>query len=277
MGRARRSENLRRGALSPGGGTEEARRGVGSFVSELPGWETSEVCTTPCTTTSVPAAGKLRLASGSEGDWEGSGGVAGLSITLNASELSRLRSPVWSSSRGVDGRGAGSWLRARRSRGGEDDEADRGSEEGEGETSVAVLWGTKSGWETSMVEEPEEEGPREAGLGTSVELADDESSFALPFWSLAIVFDGCEEGADGIRARDGPLSWDSSCSGCSCNNLVGSLANRRRRSKVQRLCVLETVSRSPSLGGVRLKQLRMGERSVPRKERRRLRLSGREG
>jgi hypothetical protein len=275
MGRARRSENLRRGALSPGGGTEEARRGVASFVSELPGWETSEVCTTPCTTTSVPAAGKLRLASGSGGAWEGSGGVAGLSITLNASELSRLCSIVWSSSRGVDGRGAGSWLRARRSRGGEEDEADGGPEEGEDEASVAVLWGTKLGWGTSMVEEPEEEGPTEAGLGTSVELADDdESSFALPFWPVA---SGCEEGADGIRARDGPLSWDSSCSGWSCNILVGSLANRRRRSKVQRLCVLETVSRLPSLGGVRLKQLRMGERSVPRKERRRLRLSGREG
>jgi hypothetical protein len=234
------------------------------------------VCTTPCTTTSVPAAGKLRLASGSGGAWEGSGGVAGLSITLNASELSRLRSIVWSGSREVDGRGAGSWLRARRSRGGEEDEGDSGPEEGEDEISVAVLWGTKLGWGTSMVEEPEEEGPTEAGLGTSVELAD-ESSFALPFSSVAVVSDGCEEGADGIRARDGPLSWDSSCSGWSCNILVGSLANRRRRSKVQRLCVLETLSRPPSFGGVRLKQLRMGERSVPRKDRRRLRLSGREG
>jgi hypothetical protein len=91
MGRERRSENLRRWRRSPGGGTEEARRGVGSVGSEAADWETSEVYTTPWTTTSVPAAGKLRLASGSGGLWEASGGVAGLSITLNGSESSRVR------------------------------------------------------------------------------------------------------------------------------------------------------------------------------------------
>jgi hypothetical protein len=118
MGRARRSENLRREGRSPGGGTEEARRGVASLCSDPPDWVTSEVCTTPCTTTSVPAAGKLRLASGSGGGGrEGSGGVAGLSMTLNASELSRLRLGVSSFSTEVDGKGAGSWLRARGSRG----------------------------------------------------------------------------------------------------------------------------------------------------------------
>jgi len=58
-------------------------------------------------------------------------------MTLNASELSRLGSIVWSDSREVVGR-AGSWLRARRSRGGEEDEVDRDAE-GEDETSVAVL------------------------------------------------------------------------------------------------------------------------------------------
>src|SRR5712691_7434042 len=99
MGRARRSENLRREDRSPGGGTEEARRDIASLGSEIPGWETSEVCTTPCTTTSVPAAGKLRLASGSGGGWVGSGGVAGLSMTLNASELSLLLLGVSSGSK----------------------------------------------------------------------------------------------------------------------------------------------------------------------------------
>jgi hypothetical protein len=130
--------------------------------------------------------------------------VAGLSITLNASELSRLRSIVWSGSREVVGRGVGSWLRAGRSRVGEEDDADRGAED---EMSVAVLWrGTKLGWATSRVEEPEEEDPTEAGLGASVALAAESPSFALPFWSVAVVFDSCEEGVDGIRARDGPLS-----------------------------------------------------------------------
>ena len=109
MGRARRSENLRREERSPGGGTEEARRDMASLGSAGPDGETSEVCTTPCTTTSVPAAGKLRLASGGGGACDGSGGVAGLSMTLNASELSLLLPGVSSGSRETVGKGAGSW------------------------------------------------------------------------------------------------------------------------------------------------------------------------
>lgn len=131
--------------------------------------------------------------------------MAGLSITLNASEFSRLGSIVWSDSKGVVGRG-GSWLRARISRGGEEDEADRDAE-GEDEMSVAVLWrGTELGWGTSMVEEPEEEGPREAGLGMFVALVAESPSFALPFWPAAAGFDDCGVGADGTRGRDGPVS-----------------------------------------------------------------------
>jgi hypothetical protein len=73
--------------------------------------------------------------------------------------------------------------------------------------SVAVLWkGTEPGWGTSMVEEPEEEGPKEAGLGLSVALATESPSFALPFWSAPVGFDSCGVGADGIRGRDGPVS-----------------------------------------------------------------------
>ena len=134
-------------------------------------------------------------------------------MTLNASELSRLGSIGWSESRGVVGRGAGSWLRARRSRGEEEDEGDRGA--GEDEASVAVLWrGMELGWGTSMVEE---EDPTEAGPGTSVSLAAESPFFALPFWSVAAAFDSCGVGADGTRARDVPLSCDSSCSGWSRN------------------------------------------------------------
>jgi hypothetical protein len=198
-------------------------------------------------------------------------------MTLNASELSRLGSSVWSDSRDVVGREAGSWLRARRSRGGEEDEADRGAE-GEDETSVAVLSrGTELGWGTSTVDDPEE-GPTEAGLGGLVTLGVESPSFALPFWSVRVAFDGCGVGVDGIRARDGPLSCGSSCSRGSCDILVGSLAFRRRRSKVHRLCAFRTLSGSSWLDGVRcgFKQLRMGERRVPRKDRRRLRLAGRE-
>jgi len=258
MGRARRSENLRREGRSVGGGTEEARRGVASLCSDPPGWETSEVCTTPCTTTSVPAAGKLRLASGSGGGGrEGSGGVAGLSMTLNASELSRLRLGVSSCSTEVDGKGAGSWLRARGSRGeGEDDKADGDAEEEGGERSVAVLWrGTELDWETLSVEESEEGeeedgvSPTRAVLGRSLGLAEGASlsSFALPFW-LAV-------GAGGpgiIRGRDGPPSWGSSSSGYSWRVLAGSLVFRRRRSNVQRLWGLEArLLNSASFKGVR--------------------------
>lgn len=57
-----------------------------------------------------------------------------------------------------------------------------------------------------MVEEPEEEGPTEAGLGLSVALATESSSFALPFWSAPVEFDSCGVGVDGIRGRDGPVS-----------------------------------------------------------------------
>ena len=56
-----------------------------------------------------------------------------------------------------------------------------------------------------MVEEPEEEGPTEAELVMFVELAVELSSFALPFWSVAVEFDICGVGADGTRGRDGPL------------------------------------------------------------------------
>jgi hypothetical protein len=88
MGRVSKSENLRRGGRSPCVGTGEAGcNAVLSVGSELFDWETSEVCTTPCTTTNVPAAGKFRLASGG-GAWAGSGGVAGRSITSNGSGLS---------------------------------------------------------------------------------------------------------------------------------------------------------------------------------------------
>jgi hypothetical protein len=88
MGRVSKSENLRRGGRSPCGGTGEVGcDAVLSVGSELFNWETSEVCTTPCTTTSVPAAGKFRLASGG-GAWPGSGGVAGRSITSKGSALS---------------------------------------------------------------------------------------------------------------------------------------------------------------------------------------------
>lgn len=79
-----------------------------------------------------------------------------------------------------------------------------------------------------MVEEPEEEDPTAAGLGTSAALAAESLSFALPFWSVVIAFDECEEGADDKSARDGPLSCGSSCSEWSCSTLVGSLAFRRR-------------------------------------------------
>jgi hypothetical protein len=131
----RRSENRRREDRSPGGGggAEEARRGILSLGSG--DWETSEVCTTPCTTTSVPAAGKLRRASGSGAGWEGSGGVAGRSITLNASELWVVCGGVVSGSMETVGRGAGSWLRVRGPRGGDKDEAD----EEEEDMSVGVL------------------------------------------------------------------------------------------------------------------------------------------
>ena len=96
-------------------------------------------------------------------------------------------------------------MRARRSRGGEEDDGDCDAE-GEDETSVAVLWrATELGWETSMVEESEEEGPTEAGLVMSVALAAESPSFALPF-SVAVGFDSCGVGADGTRGRDGPLS-----------------------------------------------------------------------
>lgn len=79
--------------------------------------------------------------------------------------------------------------------------------EGEDERSVAVLWrGTELGWGTSMVEEPEEEAPREAGLGTSVALAVESPSFALPFWSVVVGLDSCGAGADGTRGRDDPVS-----------------------------------------------------------------------
>jgi len=73
---------------------------------------------------------------------------------------------------------------------------------------VVVLWrGTETelGWGTSMVEEPEEEGPREAGLRLSVVLAAESPSFALPFWSAAVGFDSCGVGVDGTRGRDGPV------------------------------------------------------------------------
>jgi hypothetical protein len=264
MGLARRSENLRREGRSVGGGTEEARRGVASLCSDPPGWETSEVCTTPCTTTSVPAAGKLRLASGSGGGGrEGSGGVAGLSMTLNASELSRLRLGVSSCSTEVDGKGAGSWLRARESRGeGEDDEADGDAEEEGGERPVAVLWrGTELDLETLSVEESEEGeeeeeedeedgvGPTRAVLGKSFALAERASlsSFSLPFW-LAVGAGG----SDIIRVRDGPPSWGSSSSGYSWRVLAGSLVFRPRRSNIQRLWALEAwLLGSASFNGVR--------------------------
>lgn len=87
MGRESKSENLRRGGRSPGGDTGEAGCDAVSVGSKLLDWETSEVCTTPCTTTSVPAAGKFRRVSGG-GAWVGSGGVAGRSITSNGSVLS---------------------------------------------------------------------------------------------------------------------------------------------------------------------------------------------
>ena len=243
MGRAKRSENLRLDDRSPGGGTEEARRDVASLGSEVPDWETSEVCTTPCTTTSVPAAGKLRLASGSDGCWDGSGGVAGLSMTLNGSELSVLLPGVSSGSKETVGKGAGSWLRARGSRGGEEDGVDGDAEEeGEGVT-VAVLWrGTELDGETLSVEEPEEEGPTRAVVGRSVALIAGVSSFTLPLWSVVVVFDGEAEEPDMMPGRDGPPSCDSSCSGWSRRVLGGLLDFRRRRSNVQRLWVLEACS-----------------------------------
>lgn len=132
--------------------------------------------------------------------------MAGLSITLNASELLRLGSIVWSDSRDVVGR-AGSGLRVGRSRGREEDGVDRGAE-GADKISVAVFSKTTElGWETSTVEEPEE-GPTEAGLGMSVALAAESlsSSFALPFSSVTVGFDSCGVGSDGTRGRDGPLS-----------------------------------------------------------------------
>jgi len=71
--------------------------------------------------------------------------VAGRSITLKASELFVVCGGVLSSSmEGVE-RGVGSWLRVRRPRGGDKDEADEGAEEDGEEMSVAVLWkGTES-------------------------------------------------------------------------------------------------------------------------------------
>ena len=142
-------------------------------------------------------------------------------------------------------------MRARGSRGGEEDDADRDAE-GEDEMSVALLSrGMELGRETSMVEEPEEEGPTEAALGMSVALAAESPSFAFPFWSALVGFDSCGLGADGTRGRDGPVSSDSSCSGWSCNILVGSLAFRRRGSKVHRLCVFGTAPRLPWSGAVR--------------------------
>jgi hypothetical protein len=138
MGREKISDNLCRGGRSPGGGTDEARLGAGTVGSGFVVWETSDVCTTPCTTTSVPAAGKLRLGSGG-GNWEGSGGVAGLSITLNKSELSWVCSGAASGCKDIVGRGREWWLRATGSRGlGEDGEEDRDVEEDGGETSAAV-------------------------------------------------------------------------------------------------------------------------------------------
>lgn len=88
MGRVSKSENLRRGGRSPSGDMGEVGCNAVSLGSEPEDWETSEVCTTPCTTTSVPAAGKFRRASGGGGACAGSGGVAGRSITSKGSVLS---------------------------------------------------------------------------------------------------------------------------------------------------------------------------------------------
>jgi hypothetical protein len=199
MGREKISDNLCRGGRSPGGGTDDARRGAVSLGSVFPVWETSDVCTTPCTTTSVPAAGKLRLGSGG-GGWEGSGGVAGLSITLNASEFC---SGVALGCVEIVGRGLGSWLRATGSRGVDKDGVDAGDVEDAEDVSVTVpSKGIESGWETSMVEEPVEEGPAVGDVECSITLVVGSSCFALPFES-GVGFNGCGEDVDGMDGRDG--------------------------------------------------------------------------
>jgi hypothetical protein len=86
----------------------------------------------------VPAAGKLRLGSGG-GGWEGSGGVAGLSITLNASEVSWLCSGAASCCEDTVGRGRGWWLRATGSRGLEEDGEEDGDVEEDGEEMSAAV------------------------------------------------------------------------------------------------------------------------------------------
>lgn len=57
-----------------------------------------------------------------------------------------------------------------------------------------------------MVEEPEDEGPTEAGLEMSVVLVAESLSFALPFWPVSIGFDCCGVCADETCGRDGPVS-----------------------------------------------------------------------
>lgn len=200
----------------------------------------------------MPAAGKLRLASGSGGGWDGSGGVAGLSMTLNASELSLELPGVSSCSKETVGMGVGSWLRAGGSRGGEDEVDGDAEEEGE-EMSVAVLWrGTEVDGEIFSVEEPEEEeDPTRAVLGRSVALVAGVSSFSLPIWSAAVVFDEESEEPGVMHGCDGPPSWNSSWPGWSRGVLGGLVILRRRRSKVQRLCVLEARSRFGSSEGMR--------------------------
>jgi hypothetical protein len=99
--------------------------------------------------------------------------------------------------------GLGSWLRARRSRGGEVDEADEGAEEEGEEMSVAVLCkGITLDWEVSVVEDPDEEGPTVGVVGRSDMLAEGSFSFALPFGSVVAGPDSGGEGADDRRPRD---------------------------------------------------------------------------
>src|SRR5260221_14439371 len=107
MGRARRSENVRREDRSPGGGTEEARRDVaslGSWLGNIRGMYDALHDNKCASSREVAPHFRERWRLGRV--WW----VAGLSMTLNASELSLLLPGV---SSGSKERERDSWYRTR--------------------------------------------------------------------------------------------------------------------------------------------------------------------
>ncbi|KAI0298134.1 hypothetical protein B0F90DRAFT_1669175 [Multifurca ochricompacta] len=115
-------------------------------------------------------------------------------------------------------RGPGSWLRAARSRevGAEGLEREEDGDEEEMSVTVPKKGIRLVGWETSIEEESDEEGPIMVVFASSVVLEAGLSSLALPF-GLEVVLDDGEEGWDGMRVveLEDSASCDSSCSGWS--------------------------------------------------------------